>query len=118
MNDLAKEIVFLVPIVLIIYTAIVIIASFDYRLKKQLLNSNRTDLDISKILAKKPHSGTELLKWGLIALFGGIGLVVLEFIPYNLKSSSLPYGVEAIFLSIGFLTYYFLVKKKEPTNLD
>jgi hypothetical protein len=115
MNDLGKESVFLVPIVLVIYTAIVIIASFDYRLKKQLLNSNRTDLDISKILAKKAANGTELLKWGLISLFGGIGLVVLAYIPYS-NSSPLPYGIEAIFLSIGFLSYYFLVRKQESKD--
>jgi hypothetical protein len=115
MNDLGKEAVFLVPIVLIIYAAIVIIASFDYRLKKQILNSDRTDLDISKILAKKPANGTELLKWGLITLFGGIGLVVLAYIPYP-YFSPLPYGVEAIFLSIGFLSYYFVVRKQESKD--
>lgn len=51
------------------------------------------------------------LKWGLIILFAGLSLVLLEFIRYD-RHSPLPYGMFAIFVSLGFLIYYFIIKKE------
>jgi len=51
------------------------------------------------------------LKWGLVILFGGLGLVLLEFIPHNVNSP-FPYGFVTTFIAVGFLIYYFLVRKE------
>lgn len=50
------------------------------------------------------------LKWGLIIFFAGISLVIMEYIPAT-PESPLPYGLFAIAVSLGFLIYYFLVRK-------
>ncbi|MEJ0054490.1 MAG: hypothetical protein WDN75_01885 [Bacteroidota bacterium] len=50
------------------------------------------------------------LKWGLLAFFGGLSLIIMEFIRVS-PDSPLPYGLFAVAVSLGFLIYYFLVKK-------
>lgn len=52
------------------------------------------------------------LKWGLIILFGGLALILIEYIPTS-PESPLPYGLLAFFISFGFLIYYFMVKKEQ-----
>src|SRR5688572_9657151 len=51
------------------------------------------------------------LKWGLIILFAGLSLILMEYIHYDSRSP-LPYGLFAVFVSLGFLIYYFIVKKE------
>jgi hypothetical protein len=51
------------------------------------------------------------LKWRLIILFAGLSLVLMEYLQYDSRSP-LPYGVFAVCTSIGFLVYYFIVKKE------
>jgi hypothetical protein len=51
------------------------------------------------------------LKWGLIIFFAGLSLVIMEFIPAE-RDSPLPYGLFALSVSLGFLIYYFLLKKE------
>ena len=50
------------------------------------------------------------LKWGLIIFFAGISLIIMEYIPSG-PESPLPYGLFAVSVSLGFLIYYFLMKK-------
>lgn len=102
---------FIVMIVMLLVIAYVIIAISNYHLKKKILDkgpADNTALEMFKLL----NSKLEILKWGIMFFFGGIGLVILEFLPYN-ENSPLPYGIEAILLSFGFLVYYFLVKNKK-----
>ncbi|MBN1112847.1 MAG: hypothetical protein JXA53_08035 [Bacteroidales bacterium] len=54
------------------------------------------------------------LKWGLIALFGGIGLIVMDFIKVDnpeffTYQSVLPYGIFMVSIALGFLLYFFIV---------
>lgn len=118
MNDLGKIVVFIVPVVLIITIAIVIIASFNHRLKKQILESGRTDHDLLKILSERSKNSSEVLKWGLVFFFGGLGLVVLQFIRYDADSATLPFGIEAMFIAVGFLLYYFIMKREDKKPLE
>jgi hypothetical protein len=108
-----KDVIFLTPIVLSIVITVVIIALYNYRLKRRIIDSGPIDDNALKFLTSLSGFGSEVLKWGIILLFGGLGLVVLEFIPIKASQSSLPYGVEAIFLAVGFLVYYFIVKKQK-----
>lgn len=74
-----------------------------------------TNLDdenvINAILETKGSKEREqnVLKWTLLGIFGGLGLVIQEFLPYSMDESMLPYGVVIIFLSIGLLLYYLLI---------
>jgi hypothetical protein len=117
MNDFSHEIVFAVPIVFILTTAAVIIALFNYRLKKQILESGRTDNELLKFLPVSTKNKEEVLKWGLIFFFGGIGLIVNSYLSYP-ENAVLPFGVEAVFISFGLLVYYFLVKRDDRKGLD
>lgn len=104
---------FIVMIAILITIASIIVVLSNYTLKKRIIDRGPLDDNAIKYLEKLNGAGSEILKWGIIILFGGIGLVVLEFVPYDANKSSLPYGIEAIFVSIGFLLYYYLVKPKK-----
>jgi hypothetical protein len=101
---------FLAVIAVLIIIATLISNLFNYRLKKQILENGGVNDNVQRLI-NRLSSGSDALKWCLILLFGGIGLIVLEYLPYNVEESPLPFGVEAIFLAAGFLAYYFLVKK-------
>jgi len=103
---------FLVVAVLIITIAWVIIAWYNYRLKKRIIESGPLDADAISFVKKLSGSGTDSLKWGCIVFAGGLGLVVINYIPYD-YGSSLPYGLEAMFVAAGFLVYYALMRKQQ-----
>jgi hypothetical protein len=94
-------------------TATVITAFLNYRLKKRILDAGPVDDNIMKLIPAFPRMNTEMLKWGIILLFAGLGLIVLEFIPYSIETSPLPFGIETVFIAIGFLVYFYMVKNKQ-----
>ncbi len=84
----------------------IVVAILNYSLKIKIIKSGRVDDNTIKLLtAQNSDSHLTILKWGLILLMGGIGLIVLEFLPYS-ANSPLPYGIEGVFLAIGLLLYY------------
>lgn len=103
----------MVPGIIFISTAVVLVAFFNYLLKKRVVESGPIDSNALDFLKSVSSTGDSVLKWGLLFFFGGLGLVVLEFLPFDSNNSSLPFGVECIFVSAGFLVYYYLVRKGE-----
>jgi peptidoglycan/LPS O-acetylase OafA/YrhL len=103
---------FIVMIAILIAISVIIVVMTNYDLKKKILNKENIDDKLYQILGDLTGFGSEMLKWGIILLFGGIGLIVLEFLPYG-ENSPLPYGVMTVFVSLGFLTYYFLMKNQK-----
>lgn len=108
-----KEIIFLTPIAICIVVAVIIIALYNYRLKKRIIDLGPIDDNSLKFLMSLSGLGSEVLKWGLIFFFGGAGLILIEFLPYPANESSLPYGVVLISIALGFLTYYLIAKKQQ-----
>ncbi|SMC87079.1 hypothetical protein [Pedobacter nyackensis] len=108
-----KEIIFLTPIAICIVVAVIIIALYNYRLKKRIIDSGPIDENSLKFLLSLSGIGSEILKWGLVLLFGGIGLILVEFLPYPADESTVPYGVVLVSVATGFLTYYLIMKKQE-----
>lgn len=106
---------FLIPIVFFVATAIVINNVLKYKIQRRIIDAGANQINESMIKAILKPAGLnqDALKWGLLTLFGGIGLVVIEYMPYEGHSSPLPFGVEAIFLAIGFLSYYSIVRYQE-----
>jgi hypothetical protein len=89
---------------------LIIQAILNHRIKVKLINAGHVDDSSAKLLNNSITSlKFDTLKWGLILLFGGIGLILLQYIPYN-ENSPLPFGVEAVCLAIGFLAYYFVTR--------
>jgi hypothetical protein len=59
------------------------------------------------------------LKWGLVAFFAGIGFIIINQMSpslYNeqnyrnfMENSMLPFGIELVAISMGFITYFVIV---------
>lgn len=84
----------------------------DYILKKKMIEKGYVNEDTQAIFKRNTDENRfGSLKWGLIILFAGLSLVLMDFIDYDTRSP-LPYGLFAVFVSLGFLIYYFIVKKE------
>ncbi len=87
----------------------------DYWLRKRMVDKGATDENAVQLLKQHVSEGGKYgaLKWGLIILFGSFGLIVINFLPYNYDyETSMPWGIFAFFLALGFLVYYFYVKRE------
>ena len=85
----------------------------SYLLRKKMIDKgyvNEETQSIFKNHAPSPDRKYASLKWGLIAFFGGLSLVVLEYLDFD-RESPLPYGLFAMCVSFGFLLYYVLIRK-------
>ena len=84
----------------------------DYILKKKMIEKGFVNEDTQAIFKRNTEENKYVtLKWGLIILFAGLSLILMEYIGYD-NQSPLPYGLFAMFVSLGFLIYYFVVKKE------
>jgi len=86
----------------------------DYILKKKMIDKGFVNDDTQAIFKTQSESGENKftsLKWGLIIFFAGLSLIIMEYIPTT-PESPLPYGLFAVSVSLGFLIYYFMVKKE------
>ncbi len=83
----------------------------DYILKKKMIDKGFVNDDTQAIFKQHTADGKfSSLKWGLIIFFAGLSLVLMEFIPTS-PDSPLPYGLFAVSVSLGFLIYYFILRK-------
>lgn len=83
----------------------------DYILKKKMIDKGYVNEDTQAIFKKNTDENKYAsLKWGLIIFFAGLSLIIMEYIRYDAESP-LPYGLFAVSVSLGFLIYYFLVRK-------
>ena len=100
-------------IIAVILTGIanIIKTILNYKLKRKLIESGQVNDTSVNILGEQEEGRYAALKWGLVILFGGLALVLLEFIPHYVNSP-FPYGLVATFVAAGFLIYYFLVRKE------
>ena len=101
---------FIIVIVFFILIAIFILALYNYRLKKRIIDAGPLDETGLKFLQQLSGFGTEAMKWAIILFTTGLGLVVMQFIPYSAEDSPLPYGVEMLFVAAGFFLYYLFIR--------
>ena len=114
MNDELKDVLMPAVILGTIGGTIVIFTRTisDYILKKKMIDKGYVNEDTQAIFKKNTDENKySSLKWGLIILFAGLSLVIMEYLQYD-SASPLPYGLFAVFVSLGFLIYYFMVKKE------
>ncbi len=84
----------------------------DYSLKKKMIEKGYVNEDTQAIFKTQASNNRySALKWGLLFLFGGIALIVVGSLDVR-SDSPIPYGIMAVALSVGFLTYYFAIKKE------
>ena len=91
----------------------------EYKLKRRLIDKAEVSEGLSialeesmkSIAPKYEQLRYPTLKWGLVFLSAGVGLIALEFFEYDYRSP-LPFGILSACVSIGFLVYYFLMKRE------
>lgn len=85
----------------------------DYILKKKMIEKGYVNEETQSIFRNYQQDDNRYasLKWGLIAFFGGISLVLMEYLPTR-GDSPLPYGLFAISVSLGFLLYFVLMRRE------
>jgi len=114
MNGYLKDILMPIAIIGSFGTSVYLFTKVmtDYILKKKMIDKGFVNDDTQAIF--KQHAATDgrygTLKWGLIVLSFGLALIAIEYIDVR-PDSPLPYGLVAVFVSIGFLAYYFIVQK-------
>jgi len=103
----------------------------DFFLKRMLIKRNHFDRAevLSQGLALPSNTETPTpepnrypsLKWGLVAFMAGAGFVLIDILKrlpigqFDEYNSALPIGIELMFISAGFLMYFFIAtfKKKD-----
>jgi hypothetical protein len=113
MDKLELILPYIMTTVILIIITVIIFRLFKYILQRRILKAGPLDEHAVKFLAAGASSGKENLKWGLLLLFGGSGLLILPSLPVDMESP-IPYGVEAIALSFGFISYYLISRKLKP----
>jgi len=84
----------------------------DYILKRKMIEKGFVGEDAQALFKRNTEENKYAsLKWGLIAFSGGLALIIMEYIEYD-NTSPLPYGLFAMFISLGFLAYYYIVRKE------
>ena len=114
-----------------------ILKSFtDFLLKRKIIKAGHFEnagiLDqkvASEMVENQEANKYPSLKWGLVAFFAGIGFIIINQISPSLDNgnywqsshnnfmehSMLPFGIELVSISLGFIVYFLIVtfmKKK------
>jgi hypothetical protein len=108
---------FIMFIAIFLMVTVIIIYLMKYWLKNKVLNSSLMDEHQIKAILQPGGPKAEarqVLKWGLLTLFGGAGLIINEYLPFDLYTSAVPYGIQLIFISLALLLYYLLIKNRTP----
>jgi hypothetical protein len=85
----------------------------DYVLKKRMIEKGFVNEESQSIFKeyKKEESRGSSLKWGLIILSAGFGLILIDTLDVR-PDSTLPYGIFAVAVSIGYLVYFYMMKRE------
>ena len=84
----------------------------DFLLKRKMIDKGFVNEDAQAIFKNYQNINRfASLKWGLLFLSGGIALIIIHAMDVS-PETPLPYGIFTVALSIGFLVYYFFVKKE------
>ena len=84
----------------------------DYRLKKRMIEKELVNEEVQGIL--KNHAIQDkfaALKWGMIIFFAGLSFIIMHMLDTD-PETPLPYGIFAVFVSFGFLIYYFITRNE------
>lgn len=103
----------LIPIIAIIsvFGSVILFVSIitNYSLKRKLIDKNMVNEEATSLF-KNETGKQNSLKWGLIILFAGIGLIIIDSMNLD-GEDAMAWGVEAVSIAVGFLIYYFVAKK-------
>lgn len=89
----------------------------DYILKKKMIEKGYVNEE-SQAVFKQYKAETKnvnrysSLKWGLIIFSAGIALIIIDALNVD-ADSTLPYGIFAVCVSLGFMAYYFIARRND-----
>ncbi|MCW3789324.1 DUF6249 domain-containing protein [Plebeiibacterium sediminum] len=93
----------------------------DYLLKRRIVKSGHIEkADILQPVQQVDDEPQTLksLKWALVATMAGLGLIVAYVVGniyglegYHLERSMISFGIELLFIGLGFLIYFFVAIK-------
>jgi hypothetical protein len=81
----------------------------DFRILNKLAEMSKAEINLSDFKLSNHSNRIYDLKWGIIILLGGSGLILLHFLDLT-SDSPLPYGIESVFIASGFILFYFIEK--------
>ena len=103
-----------------IYQAIQLVST--HLLKRKLIKAEQYE-KVGILEAPKPTSDETnkypSLKWGLVAFMSGLGFILIEVLRVinpdliNYRDAVLPIGILLVFVSLGFLIYFFIMNGKK-----
>ncbi len=121
-------------VAVIFYAFYAILKNFtDFLLKRKIIRAGHFEnagiLD-QKVASLEPENREAnkypSLKWGLVAFFGGIGFILIEQMGPGLSNqenhqnfihqSMLPFGIELVSISLGFIVYFLIVNFSKKKN--
>jgi len=96
----------------------------EHLLKRKIIKAGHVD---KAGILEPPKKSDEVnkypsLKWGLVALMAGIGFIVIEVMRLiepaivNTYNAVLPIGILLVFISLGFLIYFFIMNRQNLKN--
>jgi hypothetical protein len=112
---------------IVFYAIYQILKNFtDFLLKRKIIRAGHYDragiLDQqvgSELSEVKEVNKYPSLKWGLVVFFGGLGFILIDqmspgiqnYDHYHnyLSTSMLPFGIELVCISLGFIIYFLIV---------
>ncbi|MHC1706504.1 MAG: hypothetical protein AB9842_03160 [Bacteroidales bacterium] len=107
----------------VFFSIYMIIKEFtDFLLRRKIIKSGHVDKAgiLEPLVETSNDKKYPTLKWGLVALFAGAGIIVIELMSnagglmwMKEEKSILPLGIELVFIAAGFLTYFFIVNYKK-----
>ncbi|MCX6271495.1 MAG: hypothetical protein NTU44_09800 [Bacteroidetes bacterium] len=94
----------------------------DFLLKRKIIKAGHIDKAgiLDPLAVPTEEKSYPTLKWGLVALSAGLGFIVIELCSnaggmnwIRGENSLFPFGIELVFISAGFLVYFFYVNLKK-----
>lgn len=84
----------------------------DYILKKKMIEKGYVNEESQSVFKQyKSENRYSALKWGLIIFSAGVALIIIDSLNVD-ADSTLPYGIFAVCVSLGFMVYYYIVRKE------
>lgn len=113
-----------IPIVIFTGAYFIIKLISDHLLKRKLIKAGQYE---KAGILEPPKKTVEenrypSLKWGLVALMSGLGFILIEIIRavnpemIDYRNAVLPIGILLVFISLGFLIYFFIMNKRKNTD--
>ncbi len=93
----------------------------DHLLRRKLIKAEQYE-KVGILEEPKPSSDEvnkyPSLKWGLVAFMAGVGFIIIEILRaktdlIDYRDAVLPIGILLVFVSLGFLIYFFIMNGKK-----